>query len=103
MSVDDLAARACEEVQVLGRLDEACVKLLCALMREETRRVTGLCPPGGWDRDTGEGFVSEFFIDNAEKLTADLVTIGVTPQLVGKAMRRRVRDFLSARARGNTL
>src|SRR5258708_492331 len=103
MSVDDLAARACEEVQVLGRLDEACVKLLCALMREETRRFTVLCPPGGWDRDAVDGFVSEFFIEKVEKLTADLVTIGVTPQVVAKVMRRWVRNFLIDRARGTPL
>jgi hypothetical protein len=103
MSVDDLAARACEEVMALGRLDEACVELLYALMREETRRFTVLCPPGGWDRDAVEGFVSEFFVEKLEKLTADLVTIGVTPQLVGKVMRRWVRNFLIDRARRTPL
>lgn len=102
-SVDDLAARACEEVQALGRLDGACIELLYALMREETRRFTVLCPPGGWDRDAIEGFASEFFIEKVEKLTADLVTIGVTPQLVGKVMRRWVRNFLIDRARGTPL
>ena len=103
MSVDDLAARACAEVQVLGRLDEACVQLLCALMWEETRRFTVLCPSGGWDRDAVEGLVSEFFVEKVEKLTADLVAIGVTPQVVGKVMRRWVRNFLIDRARGTPL
>lgn len=103
MSVDSLAARACEEVQALGRLDQACVELLCALMREETRRFTVLCPPGGWDRDAVGGLVSEFFVEKVEKLTADLLTIGVTPQVVGKVMRRWVRNFLIDRARGTPL
>jgi len=103
MSVDDLAARACQEVQTLGRLDEACVKLLCALMAEETHRVTVLCPPGGWDRDELEGLVSEFFIKKGQRLTADLVTIGVTPEVVGKVMRRWIRNFLIDRARGTPL
>jgi hypothetical protein len=103
MSVDDLAARACEEVQTLGRLDEACVELLCALMAEETRRFTVLRPPGGWDRDELEGLVSEFFIKKGLRLTADLVTIGVTPEMVGKVMRRWIRNFLIDRARGTPL
>jgi hypothetical protein len=103
MSVDDLATRACEELQALGHLDKACVELLCALMREETRRFTVLCPPGGWDRDAVESFVSEFFIEKVQKLTADLVTIGMTPQVVGKVMRRWVRNFLIDRARGTPL
>lgn len=103
MSVDDLAARACEEVQTLGRLDEACVKLLCALMAEETRRVAVLRPPGGWDRDEVEGLVSEFFIKKGQRLTADLVMIGVTPEVVGKVMRRWIRNFLIDRARDTPL
>jgi hypothetical protein len=103
MSVDDLATRACEEVQALGRLDEACVKLLFALMREETRRFTVLCPPGGWDRDAVEGFVSDFFVEKVDKLTGELVTIGVTPQVVGKVVRRWIRNFLIDRARGTPL
>jgi hypothetical protein len=103
MSVDDLAARACEEVQALGHLDEACVKLLVALMWEETRRFTVLCPPGGWDRDAVEDLANEFFVEKVEKLTADLVTIGVTPQVVGKVMRRWIRNFLIDRARGTPL
>ena len=103
MSVDDLAARACQEVQTLGRLDEACVKLLCALMAEETHRVTVLRPPGGWDRDELEGLVSEFFIKKGQRLTADLVTIGVTPEVVGNVMRRWIRNFLIDRARGTPL
>jgi hypothetical protein len=103
MSVDDLAARACEEVQALGRLDEACVKLLYALMREETRRFTVLCPPGGWDRDAVEDLANEFFVEKMEKLTAELVTIGVTPQVVGKVTRRWIRNFLIDRARGTPL
>ena len=103
MSVDDLAARACEEVQTLGRLDEACVKLLCALMAEETRRFAVLRPPGGWDRDEVEGLVSEFFIKKGQSLTAELVTIGVTPEVVGKMMRRWIRNFLIDRARGTPL
>ena len=103
MSVDDLAARACDEVQALGRLDEACVELLCALMWEETRRFTVLRPPGGWDRDAVEDLVSEFFVEKVKKLTADLVTIGVTPQLVGKVMRRWIRNFLIDRARSTPL
>jgi hypothetical protein len=103
MSVDDLAAHACEEVQALGRLDEACIELLYALMREEIRRFTVLCPPSGWDRDTVDGFVSEFFVEKVDKLTADLVTIGVTPQVVGKVMRRWIRNFLIDRARSTPL
>jgi len=103
MSVDDFAARACEEVQTLGRLGEACVKLLCALMWEETRRFTVLRPPGGWDRDAIESLVSEFFVEKVEKLTADLVAIGVTPQVVGKVTRRWIRNFLIDRARGTPL
>jgi hypothetical protein len=103
MSVDDLAARACEEVQTLGRLDEACVKLLCALMAEETRRVAVLRPPGGWDRDEVEGLVSEFFIKKGQRLTADLAMIGVTPEVVGKVMRRWIRNFLIDRARDTPL
>jgi len=103
VSVDDLAARACEEVQALGHLGEACVKLLFALMREETRRFTVLCPPGGWDRDAVEDLASEFFVEKVEKLTADLVTIGVTPQIVGKLMRRWIRNFLIDRARDTPL
>jgi hypothetical protein len=67
LSVDDLAARACEEVQALGCLDEACVNLLCALMREETRRFAVLCPLGGWDRDAVEDLASEFFVEKMEK------------------------------------
>ena len=101
--MDDLAARACEEVQALGHLGEACVKLLFALMREETRRFTVLCPPGGWDRDAVEDLASEFFVEKVEKLTADLVTIGVTPQIVGKLMRRWIRNFLIDRARDTPL
>jgi len=103
MSADDLAARACEEVQTLGRLDEACVKLLCALMAEETRRVAVLRPPGGWDLDEVEGLVSEFFIKKGQRLTADLVMIGVTPEVVGKVMRRWIRNFLIDRARDTPL
>ncbi len=103
MSVDDLAARACEEVQTLGRLDEACVKLLCALMAEETRRFVVLRPPGGWARDEVESLVSEFFIRKGQSLTADLVTIGVTPEVVGKMMRRWIRNFLIDRARRTPL
>jgi hypothetical protein len=103
MSVNDLAAHACEEVQALGRLDEACIELLYALMREEIRRFAVLCPPSGWDRDTVDGFVSEFFVEKVEKLTADLVTIGVTPQVVGKVMRRWIRNFLIDRARSTPL
>ena len=38
-----------------------------------------------------------------EKLTADLVTIGVTPQVVGKVMRRWIRNFLIDRARRTPL
>jgi hypothetical protein len=103
VSVDDLAARACEEVQALGRLDEACIELLFALMREETRRFTVLCPPGGWDRDAVEDLANEFFVEKVEKLTADLVTIGVTGQVVGKVMRRWIRNFLIDRARDTPL
>ncbi len=103
VSTDDLAARACEEIQALGRLDEACVKLLCALMREETRRFTVLCPPGGWNRDVVEGFVGDFFVEKAQTLTAELVTIGVTAQVVGKVMRRWIRNFLIDRARDTPL
>jgi hypothetical protein len=103
MSIDDLAARACVEVQALGRLDVACVELLYALMREETRRFTVLCPTGGWDRDAIEGLASEFFTEKVEKLSADLVTIGVTSQIVGKMMRRWVRNFLIDRARSTPL
>ena len=103
MSVDDLAARACEEIQTLGRLDEVCVKLLCALMAEETRRFAVLRPPGGWDRDEIEGLVSEFFIKKGQRLTADLVMIGVTPEVVGKVMRRWIRNFLIDRARDTPL
>ena len=103
MSVDALAARACEEIQTLGRLDEACVKLLCALMAEETRRVAVLRPPGGWDRDEVEALVSEFFIKKGQRLTADLVMIGVTPAVVGKVMRRWIRNFLIDRARDTPL
>ena len=103
MSVDDLAGRACEEVQTLGRLDEACVKLLCALMAEETRRFAVLRPPGGWARDEVESLVSEFFIKKGQRLTADLVTIGVTPEVVGKVMRRWIRNFLIDRARDTPL
>jgi hypothetical protein len=99
VSVDDLAARACEEVQILGRLDEACVQLLCALMWEETRRFTVLRPSGGWNRDVVEGLVSEFFVEKVEMLTAELVTIGITPQVVGKVVRRWIRNFLIDRAR----
>ena len=103
MSVDDLAACACEEVQTLGRLDEAGVKLLCALMAEETRRFVVLRPPGGWARDEIESLVSEFFIKKGQSLTADLVTIGVTPEVVGKVTRRWIRNFLIDRARGTPL
>ena len=103
MSVDALAARACEEIQTLGRLDEACVKLLCSLMAEETRRVAVLRPPGGWDRDEVEALVSEFFIKKGQRLTADLVMIGVTPAVVGKVMRRWIRNFLIDRARDTPL
>jgi hypothetical protein len=103
MSVDDLAARACAEVQTLGRLDEACVKLLCALMAEETRRFAVLRPPGGWNRDEVEGLVSEFFIKKGKRLTADLVMIGVTPEAVGRMMRRWIRNFLIDRARDTPL
>jgi hypothetical protein len=103
MSVDALAALACEEVQTLGRLDEACVKLLCALMAEETRRVAVLRPPGGWESDEVEGLVSEFFIKKGQRLTADLVTIGITPEVVGKMMRRWIRNFLIDRARDTPL
>jgi hypothetical protein len=38
-----------------------------------------------------------------ERLTADLVTIGVTPQVVGKVMRRWIRNFLIDRARDTPL
>ena len=103
MSVDDLAGRACEEVQTLGRLDEAGVKLLCALMAEETRRFVVLRPPGGWARDEIESLVSEFFIEKGQSLTADLVTIGVTPEVVGKVTRRWIRNFLIDRARRTPL
>jgi hypothetical protein len=103
MSVDDLAGRACEEVQTLGRLDEAGVKLLCALMVEETRRFVVLRPPGGWARDEIESLVSEFFVKKGQSLTADLVTIGVTPEVVGKVTRRWIRNFLIDRARGTPL
>ena len=103
MSVDDLAGRACEEVQTLGRLDEAGVKLLCALMAEETRRFVVLRPPGGWARDEIESLVSEFFIKKGQSLTADLVTIGVTPEVVGKVTRRWIRNFLIDRARRTPL
>lgn len=103
MSVDDLAARACEEVQALGRLDEACVELLFALMWEETRRFTVLRPASGWDRDAVEDLASEFFVQRVDKLTAEMVTIGVTAQVVGKVARRWVRNFLIDRARGTPL
>jgi hypothetical protein len=103
MSVDDLAARACEEVQTLSRLDEMCIRLLCALMWEETRRFPVLRPAGGWDRDAVEGLVSDFFLEKKEKLTAELVAIGVTPQVVGKVMRRWIRNFLSSLARNTPL
>ena len=103
MSVDDLAGRACEEVQALGQLDEAGVKLLCALMAEETRRFVVLRPPGGWARDEVESLVSEFFIRKGQSLTADLVTIGVTPEVVGKVTRRWIRNFLIDRARRTPL
>ena len=103
MSVDDLAACACKEVQTLGRLDEAGVKLLYALMAEETRRFVVLRPPGGWDRDEIEDFVSEFFIEKGQSLTADLVMLGVTPEVVGKVTRRWIRNFLIDRARGTPL
>ena len=72
-------------------------------MREETRRFTVLCPPGGWDRDAVEGLVSEFFVEKGQKLTADLVTIGVTPEVVGKVTRRWIRNFLIDRARRTPL
>jgi hypothetical protein len=101
--VDDVAARAAEEVQTLGRLDEACIELLFALMWEETCRFTVLCPPGGWDRDAVEDLAVEFFVEKVEKLTADLVTIGVTAQVVGKVMRRWVHNFLVDRARDTPL
>jgi hypothetical protein len=103
MSVHDLAGRACEEVQTLGRLDEAGVKLLCALMAEETRRFLVLRPPCGWARDEIESLVSEFFIKKGQSLSADLVTIGVTPEVVGKVTRRWIRNFLIDRARGTPL
>jgi len=103
MSVDDLAACACEEVQTLGRLHEAGVKLLYALMAEETRRFVVLRPPGGWGRDEIEDFVSEFFIEKGQSLTADLVMLGVTPEVVGKVTRRWIRNFLIDRARGTPL
>ena len=103
MSVDDLAACACKEVQTLGRLDEAGVKLLCALVAEETRRFLVLRPPGGWARDEIESLVSEFFIKKGQSLTTDLVTIGVTPEVVGKVTRRWIRNFLIDRARGTPL
>jgi hypothetical protein len=99
----DLAACACEEVQTLGRLDEAGVKLLCALMAEETRRFVVLRPPGGWGRDEIEDLVSEFFIEKGQSLTADLVMIGVTSEVVGKMTRRWIRNFLIDRARGTPL
>jgi hypothetical protein len=103
MSVDDLAGRACEEVQALGELDDAGVKLLCALMAEEIRRFVVLCPPGGWAPDEIDSLVSEFFIKKGQSLTADLVTIGVTPEVVGKVTRRWIRNFLIDRARRTPL
>jgi hypothetical protein len=103
MSVDDLAGRACEEVQTLGRLDEAGVKLLCALMAEETHRFVVLRPPSGWARDEIESLVSEFFVKKGQSLTADLVTIGVTPEVVGKVTRRWIHNFLIDRARRTPL
>ena len=72
-------------------------------MWEETRRFTVLCPPSGWDRDAVEDLASEFFVQKVDKLTADLVTIGVTAQVVGKLMRRWVRNFLIDRARDTPL
>lgn len=103
MSVDDLAARACDELQNLGRIDEAGVELLLALMWEETRRFLVLRPPGGWDSGAVEDLTSEFFVQKAERLTADLVSTGVTPQVVGKSVRRWVRNFLIDRARATPL
>jgi hypothetical protein len=103
MSVDELAAQACEEIQAVARLDQAYIKLLVALMWEETRRFPVLCPPGGWDRDAVEDFASEFFVEKVQKLTAELVTVGVTPEALGKLMRRSVRNFLIDRARQTPL
>jgi hypothetical protein len=90
-------------VQGLGRLDEACIQLLCALMWEETRRFTVLRPAGGWNRDLVEGLMGDFFVEKIETLTAELVAIGVTPQVVGKVMRRWIRNFLIDRARDTPL
>jgi hypothetical protein len=70
---------------------------------EETRRFVVLRPPGGWGRDEVEGLVSEFFIEKGQSLTADLVMIGVTPEVVGKVARRWIRNFLIDRARGTPL
>jgi hypothetical protein len=99
MTVDGFAARACDEVQNLGRLDEACVELLYALTWEETRRFPVLCPAGGWDRDSVEEVANDFFVKKVEELTSELVAIGVTPQVVGKVMRRWLRNFLIDLAR----
>ena len=49
------------------------------------------------------GLVSEFFIEKGQSLTADLVMIGVTPEVVGKVTRRWIRNFLIDRARGTPL
>ena len=47
--------------------------------------------------------MSEFFACKMDKLTAELVTIGVTAQVVGKVTRRWVRNFLIDRARATPL
>jgi hypothetical protein len=103
MNVDELAVQACEEVQAVARLDEACIKLLVALVWEETRRFPVLRPPGGWNRDAVEDLASEFFVEKVQKLTAELVAVGVTPDVIGKLMRRSVRNFLIDRARATPL
>jgi hypothetical protein len=98
VTADDLAERACAELQT-GVLGEACIALMYALMWEETRRFTVLCPVGGWHREAVEDLGNEFFVRKVEGLTAELTVLGVTRQIVGKVLRRWIRNFLIDLAR----
>jgi hypothetical protein len=103
VSVDRLAALACDAVRRDGHLGRESIDLIEAIMREETRRFPVLRPPAGWTPEEIEERVHAFLLEKLVKLTAALTASGLTAESTGKLVRVFVRNWLISQARKTPL